>query len=128
MEEITKLAREREPFLMVLSYDLTQQFVQPLKNLDNDVFFKIGNQRNYPQKPLKKKYHLHKSPIAFNTYKVALKKYSKRFAQAIPICSISPLKLLLKATLRLKRFLPTPERNINSILKINLSVFHLKNL
>jgi para-aminobenzoate synthetase component 1 len=74
MEEITKLAREREPFLMVLSYDLTQQFVQPLKNLDNDVFFKIGNQRNYPQKPLKKKYHLHKSPIAFNTYKVALEK------------------------------------------------------
>jgi len=74
METITKLAQKREPFLFVLSYDLTKQFVQPLHNLDTDVFFKIGNQRNYPKKPREKAYYLNKIPLKFESYKSSLNK------------------------------------------------------
>jgi para-aminobenzoate synthetase component 1 len=74
MEEISKLAQQREPFLFVLSYDLRSSFVQPLNKLDNDVFFKIGNQRNYPKRPLEKTYYLKKSPLKFQNYQTSLKK------------------------------------------------------
>jgi len=74
MEEISKLAQQREPFLFVISYDLHSSFVQPLKKLDNDVFFKIGNQRNYPKRPLEKEYSLKKSPLEFKKYQASLEK------------------------------------------------------
>ena len=74
MERMDKLGRAREPFLFVLSYDLKEQFVQPLSSLDENIFFKIGNQRNYPQEPLNKAYFLKKTPIPFLYYKEALEK------------------------------------------------------
>jgi len=74
MEQINKLAQQREPFLFILSYDLKEQFVQPLKKLDDDVFFKIGNQRNYPRQPREKAYYLNKYPVDFQTYQEALEK------------------------------------------------------
>ncbi len=74
MERMDKLGQAREPFLFVLSYDLKEQFVQPLSSLDENIFFKIGNQRNYPQKPLNKAYYLKKNPIPFSKYKKALEK------------------------------------------------------
>ena len=74
MEEISKLAKQREPFLFVISYDLCSSFVQPLNKLDNDVFFKIGNQRNYPKRPLEKEYSLKKSPLEFKKYQDSLEK------------------------------------------------------
>jgi len=74
MESMDKLAQAREPFLFVLSYDLKEQFIQPLSSLDENIFFKIGNQRNYPQEPLNKAYFLKKNPIPFLQYKEALEK------------------------------------------------------
>ena len=74
MEEISKLAQQREPFLFVLSYDLQSTFVQALNKLDEDVFFKIGNQRNYPKKPLEKEYSLQKFPLEFKKYQESLEK------------------------------------------------------
>jgi para-aminobenzoate synthetase component 1 len=74
MRRISKLASKREPFLFVLSYDLKERFVQPLKELDSDVFFKIGNQRNYPKQPLKKSYYLDKFPLPFNEYQASLER------------------------------------------------------
>jgi len=74
MQQINELASQREPFLFVLSYDLKKKFVQKLDELDNDVFFKIGNQRNYPKTPIDKKYYLKKSPLAFGYYKESLEK------------------------------------------------------
>ena len=74
MESMDKLAQAREPFLFVLSYDLKEQFIQPLSYLDENIFFKIGNQRNYPQEPLNKAYYLKKNPIPFLQYKKALEK------------------------------------------------------
>jgi len=74
MEQISKLASQREPFLFVLSYDLKERFIQPLKKVDSDIFFKIGNQRNYPKKPIQKGYYLSKSPIEFKAYNRSLNK------------------------------------------------------
>lgn len=74
MQKINELASEREPFLFVLSYDLKEQFVQKLNELDSDIFFKIANQRNYPRTPIKKTYYLGKSPLAFQEYKKSLEK------------------------------------------------------
>ena len=74
MERMDKLGQAREPFLFVLSYDLKEQFVQPISSLNENIFFKIGNQRNYPQEPLKKSYFLKKKPIPFLQYKKALEK------------------------------------------------------
>ena len=74
MHKINELASKREPFLFVLSYDLKQHFVQKLEELDEDIFFKIGNQRNYPQTPFRKKYFLKKSPLDFKAYKESLEK------------------------------------------------------
>jgi len=72
MQTITQLAKERTPFLFVLSYDLSKRFVEPLTSLDKNVFFKIGGQRNYPQTPLQKAYYLHRSPLDFKTYQHAI--------------------------------------------------------
>jgi len=74
MEKISNLAKQREPFLFVLSYDLNSKFIQPLNCLDENLFFKIGNQRNYPQKALKKEYYLKSYPIEFKQYQKALEK------------------------------------------------------
>ena len=72
MEEMNKLGQKREPFLFVLSYDLSKQFIQPLKELDSDIFFKIGNQRNYDRTPLEKAYSLKKYPLDFSKYQKSL--------------------------------------------------------
>jgi len=74
MQQIDELASKREPFLFVLSYNLKQKFVQKLDELDNDILFKIGNQRNYPQTPIKKNYYLKKSPLDFKIYQQSLEK------------------------------------------------------
>ncbi len=72
MDKITKLAQEREPFLFIISYNKKERFVQPLKSLDSDIFFKIENYRNYPKTPIDKEYYLKKSIIDFRLYKESL--------------------------------------------------------
>lgn len=71
---MNELASKREPFLFILSYDLKEQFIQPLNQLDSDVLFKIGTYSNYPKTPKKTNYFLKKSPLSFASYQVALEK------------------------------------------------------
>jgi len=68
------LASKREPFLFILSYDLKEAFIQPLNQLDDDVLFKIGNQRNYAKVTRKKDFSLIKQPLPFTQYQKALEK------------------------------------------------------
>ena len=77
MEKINELASKKEPFLFVLSYDLKQKFIQPLSKLNDDIYFKIGDQRNYPRTPLAKTYFLNKSPLDFKAYQKSLEKILK---------------------------------------------------
>ena len=72
MQRITQLSKQREPFLFILSYNLQEQFIQPLNKLDNDIFFKIGKARNYPKIPINTTYFLKKHPLPFRHYKNSL--------------------------------------------------------
>jgi len=72
MEQITALAKERTPFLFVISYDKSKIFVKPLNQLPNNIFFKIGKYRNYPKIPINKSYYIKKYPIDFKSYKSEL--------------------------------------------------------
>lgn len=74
MKKINELGSKKEPFLFILSYDLKEQFVQPLNKLDSDILFKVEKYRNYKKTPLQKNYFLTKSPLSFQDYKKALDK------------------------------------------------------
>ena len=102
MERISQLAKAREPFLFVLSYDLQERFVQPLKSLDGDVFFKIGHQRNYPKTPFQGKYNLHKYPLPFATYQQALEKVLEEIRSGNTYLLNLTFKTPIKTNLSLK--------------------------
>ncbi len=72
MDKITKLAKEREPFLFIISYDKSRKIVEPLKNIARDIFFKIDNYRNYRAEPIDKKFFFKKSIVDFNLYRESL--------------------------------------------------------
>jgi para-aminobenzoate synthetase component 1 len=102
MQKINELASKREPFLFVLSYDLQEQFIQPLSELDEDIFFKIGNQRNYPKTPLKKNFFLQKYPLPFTEYKDALDKVLEEIRSGNTYLLNLTFKTAIKTDLSLK--------------------------
>lgn len=70
--KIDKLSRERTPFLFITSFDQQKIFAQSLDKLDNDIFYKLENWRNYPVKKRNKDFTFSKSPVDFKIYKKAL--------------------------------------------------------
>jgi len=64
--------KNRTPFLFIISYDQSKIFVKPLKQLDDDIFYKLESWRNYPIQKRTKDYSFSKSPVLFKTYKKAL--------------------------------------------------------
>ncbi|MEN8727910.1 MAG: aminodeoxychorismate synthase component I, partial [Sulfurovum sp.] len=60
------------PFLFITSFDGEKIFAQPLDDLDDDIFYKLEDWRNYPVKKRTKDFTASKSPVEFNTYKKAL--------------------------------------------------------
>ena len=71
-EQINTLAKQRTPFLFITSFDGEKIFAQPLDQLDDDIFYKLEDWRNYPVKKRTKDFTFSKSPVDFNTYKKAL--------------------------------------------------------
>lgn len=71
-EQINTLAKQRTPFLFITSFDGEKIFAQPLDDLDDDIFYKLEDWRNYPVKKRTKDFTASKSPVEFNTYKKAL--------------------------------------------------------
>ena len=71
-EKINTLAKQRTPFLFITSFDGEKIFAQPLDDLDDDIFYKLEDWRNYPVKKRTKDFTASKSPVEFNTYKKAL--------------------------------------------------------
>jgi para-aminobenzoate synthetase component 1 len=69
MDKISSFGQQRVPFLFVISYDKSKIFAQKLDELDNNILFKIGKYRNYPQIHIDKNYKLNKYPIDFKSYK-----------------------------------------------------------
>ncbi len=70
-EYINKLGQNHTPFLFIISYDKTKIFAQVLDDLDDDVFYKLEDWRNYPVKKREKEFTFSKSPVGFLAYKKA---------------------------------------------------------
>jgi len=71
-EHINKLGQDRTPFLFILSYDQNKIFAQALDSLDDDIFYKLEEWRNYPVQKREKKLTFSKKPVDFPLYKKAL--------------------------------------------------------
>ncbi len=65
---INTLGQEREPFLFFFSYDKKKIFAQPLQALDDDIFYKLEDWRNYPVKERKRTFTFTTSPVDFLHY------------------------------------------------------------
>ena len=70
--KINKLAKNRTPFLFITSFDQQKIFAKPLDNLDDDIFYKLEDWRNYPVEKRSKVFTFSKSPVDFFLYKKAL--------------------------------------------------------
>jgi len=70
--EIDTLGQSRTPFLFIISYDQKKIFVKPLNELDDDIYYKLEDWRNYPVRKREKKCTFSKYPIDFSSYKKAL--------------------------------------------------------
>jgi para-aminobenzoate synthetase component 1 len=71
-EQINTLAKQRTPFLFITSFEQDKIFAQPLDTLDDDIFYKLEDWRNYPLKKRTKEFTFSKFPVDFSTYKKAL--------------------------------------------------------
>ena len=71
-ETINTLGQNNTPFLFIISYDKNKIFAQALDDLDDDIFYKLGDWRSYPVEKRTKDFTFSKSPVDFNTYKKAL--------------------------------------------------------
>lgn len=72
IEKINSLGRDRVPFLFVLSYDKSEIFAQPLDELDDDIYYKLGDMRNYSTKPRIEEWTFKRETIPFAKYKRSL--------------------------------------------------------
>jgi len=70
--EINKLAKKHTPFLFITSFDSEKIFAQSLNNLDDNIFYKLEDWRNYPVEKRSKDFTFSKSPVDFSMYKKAL--------------------------------------------------------
>ncbi len=69
--QINTLGRSRTPFLFILSYDKSRIFARPLDQLDNDIFYKLEELRNYPVQKRNKTFTFSRFPVYFLQYKKA---------------------------------------------------------
>jgi para-aminobenzoate synthetase component 1 len=72
-EYINLLGQNHTPFLFIISYDKTKIFAQALDDLDEDIFYKLEDWRNYPVKKREKDFTFSKSPVNFSQYEKAFK-------------------------------------------------------
>jgi para-aminobenzoate synthetase component 1 len=74
IKEIDTLGKSRIPFLFITSYDQSKIFVQPLEDLDSDVYYKLEDWRNYPVQKRDKAFAFQKFPADFAIYQRKLEK------------------------------------------------------
>jgi para-aminobenzoate synthetase component 1 len=71
---INELGQNNTPFLFIISYDKSKIFAKPLDDLDDDIFYKLEDLRNYPLEKRTKEFTFSKFPVTFSLYKKALNK------------------------------------------------------
>jgi para-aminobenzoate synthetase component 1 len=70
-DSINTLGQTRTPFLFIISYDKSKIFAQALDTLDDDIYYKLEEWRNYPVKKREKAFIFSKSPVSFLAFKKA---------------------------------------------------------
>jgi len=71
-DTINTLGQNRIPFLFIISYNQNKIFAKPLDDLDDNIFYKLEDWRNYPVEKHSKDFTFSKSPVDFSLYKKAL--------------------------------------------------------
>jgi len=71
-KKIDSLGKSHTPFLFIISYNQNRIFAQPLDTLDKNIYYKLGDWRNYPVKKREKDFTFSKNPVDFPSYKKAL--------------------------------------------------------
>lgn len=71
-EAINALGASKTPFLFVIGYDKSKIFCTPLKSLDEGIYYKIEDVRNFAPQKRNIPYTFSKSPIGFDLYQKAL--------------------------------------------------------
>ena len=67
-EKLNKFGFEKEPFLFVLSYDLSKFYIEKLSNLPKTIKFELNSNEHNKSKDIKKS-KLEKFPISFEEYR-----------------------------------------------------------
>ena len=80
-ETINCLGKTNTPFLFIVSYDTHKILAQPLDSLDEGIFYKIAEKRNYKVKKHTSSYTFSKNPTPFLTYQKALCKVLQEIKQ-----------------------------------------------
>ena len=70
-EKLNLFGQKREPIFFVIDFDMSSYHVEPLKELDSDIYFEI-NKKKYKQ--LNKKISYSYEPVQFDRYEKAFKK------------------------------------------------------
>ncbi len=70
--ELNRLGQSRTPFLFIISYNQNKIFAQSLNKLDNDIFYKLEDWRNYPIEKRKQACIFTKNPVDYPIYQKAL--------------------------------------------------------
>jgi para-aminobenzoate synthetase component 1 len=69
---LNKLGKQKIPFLFIIDFDVKNYYIAPLDQLDNNIYFNIGNFSNIcAKKEIDKNYQLKKKPINFIKYQLA---------------------------------------------------------
>ncbi|MDD5358968.1 MAG: aminodeoxychorismate synthase component I [Sulfurovaceae bacterium] len=71
---LNKFGSSKTPFLFIISYDKKSIFCSSLDKLEQDIYYKIENTRNYTPTPLSKSYKFEKYPLNFLQYKQSFDK------------------------------------------------------
>lgn len=67
-EKLNKFGSLQEPFLFVISYDLSEFYIEKLSSLPKNIRFEL-NSKNHHKSNMSKKDNLEKFPISFDEYK-----------------------------------------------------------
>ena len=71
LAQISSLAKNKKPFLFVISYDKSEIFVEELDNI-GDIYYKLDDKSNIEIIKSIKTHHLYKNPISFKEYKKSI--------------------------------------------------------
>ena len=73
-DAINTLSKSRTPFLFITSYDQNKIFVQALEELEDSIFYKLEEWRNYPVEKQTKEFTFKKFPVNFSSYQKSMAK------------------------------------------------------